>query len=103
MQTKNLLIVDDSRMVRKIISVSLKGEKQFTLYEAASGLEALDKISEFPEIGIVLSDINMPEMDGLALAERLSDFREVVHGFGPEGACAEANRCLRCDLEKLRS
>ena len=39
----------------------------------------------------------------LALAERLSDFREVVHGFGPEGACAEANRCLRCDLEKLRS
>ncbi len=39
----------------------------------------------------------------LALAERLSDFREVVHGFGHEGACAEANRCLRCDLEKLRS
>ena len=39
----------------------------------------------------------------LALGERLSDFREVVHGFGPEGACAEANRCLRCDLEKLRS
>jgi NADPH-dependent glutamate synthase beta subunit-like oxidoreductase len=39
----------------------------------------------------------------LALSERLSDFREVVHGFSPEGACAEANRCLRCDLEKLRS
>ncbi len=39
----------------------------------------------------------------LAVAERLSDFREVVQGFHPEGACAEANRCLRCDLEKLRS
>jgi hypothetical protein len=39
----------------------------------------------------------------LALAGRMSDFREVVHGFSPKGACAEANRCLRCDLEKLRS
>ncbi len=45
----------------------------------------------------------MAEEPMVALADRLSDFREVVHGFGKEGACAEANRCLRCDLEKLRS
>jgi len=38
----------------------------------------------------------------LPVAERLGDFREVVYGFHPEGACAEANRCLRCDLEKTR-
>ncbi len=39
----------------------------------------------------------------LPVVERLGDFREVVYGFHPEGACAEANRCLRCDLEKMRS
>jgi NADH-quinone oxidoreductase subunit F len=39
----------------------------------------------------------------LPVAERLCDFREVVDTFHSEGAYAEANRCLRCDLEKVRS
>jgi hypothetical protein len=39
----------------------------------------------------------------LPVVERLGDFREVVCGVSLKGACAEANRCLRCDLEKLRS
>ena len=37
----------------------------------------------------------------LALAERAGNFREVVGCLTPAGACAEAGRCLRCDLEKL--
>ena len=36
-------------------------------------------------------------------AERLGGFREVVCGLTPAGACAEAGRCLRCDLERLQS
>jgi NADH-quinone oxidoreductase subunit F len=39
----------------------------------------------------------------LPVADRLGNFREVVSGISAEGACAEAGRCLRCDLEKLRS
>ena len=39
----------------------------------------------------------------LPVLERLGDFREVVCGITLQGACGEANRCLRCDLEKLRS
>jgi NADH-quinone oxidoreductase subunit F len=39
----------------------------------------------------------------LPVAERLDGFKEVVFAFHPEGACAEASRCLRCDLEKMRS
>ena len=38
-----------------------------------------------------------------AAKERLGGFQEVVGTFHPEGACAEASRCLRCDLEKVRS
>lgn len=72
MQTKNLLIVDDSRMVRKIISVSLKGEKQIQLHEASSGLEALDKLMENP-IDLIFTDINMPNMDGLEFIKRCKE------------------------------
>jgi len=69
MQTKNLLVVDDSRMVRKIISVSLRHEQQIKLYEAASGLEALDKLME-TKIDLIFTDINMPNMDGFELIRR---------------------------------
>ena len=72
MQTKNLLVVDDSRMVRKIISVSLRHEKHIRLYEAASGLEALDKLME-TNIDLIFTDINMPNMDGLELIKRCKE------------------------------
>lgn len=39
----------------------------------------------------------------IPVGERLDGFKEVVYAFHPEGACAEASRCLRCDLEKVRS
>ncbi len=41
------------------------------------------------------------EEEMLSVAERLGGFREVVGCLSPAGACAEAGRCLRCDLEKL--
>ena len=72
MQTKNLLVVDDSRMVRKIISVSLRHEKHIRLYEAASGLEALDKLMA-TNIDLIFTDINMPNMDGLELIKRCKE------------------------------
>ncbi len=72
MQTKNLLIVDDSRMVRKIISVSLKNEKSIMLHEASSGLDALDKLME-EEFDLIFTDINMPNMDGLEFIKRCKE------------------------------
>lgn len=79
MQTKNLLIVDDSRMVRKIISVNLKGEKHLKIYEASSGLEGLDKLMD-AQIDLIFTDINMPNMDGLEFIKRCKEdamFKEI--------------------------
>jgi len=74
MEIKNLLIVDDSKMVRKIIAVSLKGETQFKLHEAGSGLEALDKLMEMDEpVDLIFTDINMPNMDGLEFIKRCKE------------------------------
>jgi len=48
-----------------------KGEYEF--YFSHNGIEALQKMLEHPDIDIVLSDINMPEMDGLTLLKKLND------------------------------
>jgi len=63
---KNVLLVDDSSTMRKIISRSLRqaGLDFGEIYEAGDGLEALTLL-ESEKIDIVLSDINMPNMNGI--------------------------------------
>ena len=69
-----ILVVDDEvdleplflqRMRRAIRS------KRYSFVFAHNGLEALDKLNEDDEIDMVLSDINMPQMDGLTLLEQI--------------------------------
>ncbi len=64
---KNVLLVDDSSTMRKIVGRSLRqaGIEFDNIYEAADGQEALDLL-EKESVDIVLSDINMPNMDGIS-------------------------------------
>ena len=64
---KNVLLVDDSSTMRKIVGRSLRqaGIEFDNIFEAADGLQALD-VLEKEHIDIVLSDINMPNMDGIS-------------------------------------
>lgn len=64
---KNVLLVDDSSTMRKIIGRSLRqaGIDFDNIFEAGDGVEALE-VLEREKIDIVLSDINMPNMDGIA-------------------------------------
>ena len=50
-----------------------KGEYEFLF--AHNGLEALQVLLKNPDIGIILSDINMPEMDGLTLLTKINEMR----------------------------
>ena len=63
---KNVLLVDDSSTMRKIISRSLRqaGLDFGEIYEAGDGQEAL-AVLEKETVDIVLSDINMPNMNGI--------------------------------------
>jgi CheY-like chemotaxis protein len=66
MSTKNLLVVDDSATTRMLITLTLKKSDAFRIIEASDGTEAVKKL-DTESIDIVLTDINMPKMDGLEL------------------------------------
>ncbi len=70
---KNVLLVDDSSTMRKIIGRSLRqaGIDFDNIFEASDGVEALE-VLESEDVDIVLSDINMPNMDGISFLKEKS-------------------------------
>jgi sigma-B regulation protein RsbU (phosphoserine phosphatase) len=73
-----ILVVDDEIDLETLIRQKFRRQIREKVYDfifALNGLEALAKILEVPEIGIVLSDINMPEMDGLTLLAKLKELK----------------------------
>ena len=68
----DVLIVDDSAAVRKILQRVLRQTDIpiGAVYEAGDGVEALEKMRQ-QAIGLVLSDINMPNMDGLEFLSKV--------------------------------
>ncbi|MEW6248562.1 MAG: response regulator [Nitrospirota bacterium] len=64
-----ILIVDDCMTTRRLIAVYLKGEG-YDLIQAVNGLEALEKLA-LRSVDLVITDINMPQMDGVALTRAL--------------------------------
>ena len=61
------LIVEDSPTMRQLISFSLKRFRNAKIIEAVDGLDALRKLTGGDKIDLILTDINMPVMDGLKL------------------------------------
>jgi two-component system chemotaxis response regulator CheY len=66
------LIVDDSSVMRKIVERSLRqaGLDQMVVYEAGNGAEGLDLLKS-KNVDLILSDINMPSMDGLEFLRQI--------------------------------
>lgn len=64
-----ILVVEDDKNLRKLIVTTLK-RNDYETYEATNGIEALDVI-EKEYIDLVISDIMMPEMDGIELTKDL--------------------------------
>ena len=62
----NLMVVDDSFLMRNIIkSIVQKDPSLNVVAEAGNGQEALELLEQHPELDVVLLDIEMPVMDGL--------------------------------------
>jgi two-component system chemotaxis response regulator CheY len=73
----NVLVVDDSAAIRKILQRVLRQTGMIIgeIYEAGDGQEALELLHA-KNVGLVLSDINMPKMDGLQLLASMKNTPE---------------------------
>ncbi len=69
---KNALIVDDDAVILQIISSWMK-YREWNVETAYNGTEAYDLFVEKKHFNLVLTDFNMPHMDGLVLAEKIKE------------------------------
>ena len=72
--SKEVLVVDDSATVRKFVSVSLSMQG-FTVVTACDGMDALEKLPK-GRFDLVITDLNMPTMDGFEFIKALRDSPE---------------------------
>jgi two-component system chemotaxis response regulator CheY len=63
---KNILIVEDSAITRALIRAVIEDMGDFNIVEAGSGFEAL-KLLPTQEFNLVMTDVNMPDINGLEL------------------------------------
>jgi len=79
MKDIKILVVDDEVDLEPLVRQRFRRQIREGIYHflfAHNGLEALSMLIEHPEIGIILSDINMPEMDGLTLLLKLKELKD---------------------------
>ena len=76
---KRVLTVDDSPSIRQMVSFTLT-EAGYEVIEASDGDEALDKL-ESQQVDMVITDLNMPKMDGIELIKRIR--KNPKHKFIP--------------------
>lgn len=74
---KRILVVDDSFIIRSQVTATLNAEG-FVTAGAADGLDALEKLASFPDIGFIVCDVSMPRMGGMELLEHLRAQKNMV-------------------------
>lgn len=72
-----ILVVDDCQTTRKLLGIYLK-TKGYDVAFAVNGLEAIEKLST-DNINLVLSDLNMPYMDGIELVSAIKSSPDIAH------------------------
>jgi class 3 adenylate cyclase/FixJ family two-component response regulator len=76
-----ILVADDEADLESLIRQKFRQkirEKQYEFVFAVNGNDALEKIQQNPDVDIVLSDINMPEMDGLTFLSKLGETSPMI-------------------------
>ena len=77
---KSILIVDDAASMRGLVAITLK-TAGYEVVEAADGQDALGKLSGAARFDLILTDLNMPNLDGIGFVKQLKLRPE--HRFTP--------------------
>src|SRR5512142_110882 len=98
MPAVSALVVEDSPTMRQLIVFALQRIRGMRVEEAANGVEALRKLAAPAWFDIILTDVNMPVMDGLKLVQRVradSELRAVpIVVITTESSAADRERAL---------
>ena len=70
-----LLVVDDEKLIREVIKEYAQNE-EFQVLEAENGVEALEIIAK-EEIDLIILDVMMPKMDGLAFLKEMKKIKDI--------------------------
>ena len=70
--SKHILIVDDSKTIRNLVAFIMKKEG-FKVSMAEDGLDGLEKLYSSEHIDLIISDINMPRMDGFTFIKTVRE------------------------------
>ena len=76
-----ILVVDDETDLEVLVKQKFRKkirEQEYEFLFAINGKHALEQLSEHADVDIVLSDINMPEMDGLTLLSKLNEQHSLI-------------------------
>jgi two-component system chemotaxis response regulator CheY len=124
----NILIVDDSPTMRRMVTASLRTLPSVSFSEASSGLEAIERLALAP-VDLMILDLNMPDMHGLEVLNflgRHQAYRRIpvivlttrgdeasradalaagaalylVKPFAPQALAAQAEALLKAQLER---
>ena len=67
---KKVLILEDEVNIRSFVVINLK-RAGYEAIEAATGQEALDKLRDYPDIGVAILDVMLPDIDGFEVCRRI--------------------------------
>ena len=70
---KKIILVDDSDSIRAQLRIKLE-EIGFDVLEAKNGMEGFDLVKKNQDFKIIISDVNMPGMDGVTMLEELKTY-----------------------------
>lgn len=67
---KTILIVDDSASLRQVVRIALEGAG-YEVLEAGDGVQGLAQLQAAPRVHLIISDVNMPNMDGITFLKNI--------------------------------
>jgi two-component system, chemotaxis family, chemotaxis protein CheY len=77
---KTILIVDDSSSLRTVVRIALT-RAGYEVLEAGDGVEGLKQLDKAAKVHLIVSDVNMPNMDGITFVTQVK--RHARHKFAP--------------------
>jgi two-component system chemotaxis response regulator CheY len=78
--SKTVLIVDDSSSLRSLVKMSLT-RAGYSVIEGCDGKDGLAQLEKAPKVHLIVSDVNMPNMDGITFVNEVK--RNIKHKFIP--------------------